>query len=107
MTQLTVHSNGAALAEAQKLVAKDLKKLYKGDTTSQEVVRDFTRTARSLADDLPGRMLPILDTSVVAAAATWSERLNAVMLEAQSEVTQRPCVTSLWTARVSPSAAPV
>merc|ERR1711998_359837 len=70
---------------AQKLVAQDFRKLYKGDPTATEMVKDFTRTSKTLAVDLPSRMLPNLEKSVVVATEDWSGRLDNSLREAHSE----------------------
>merc|ERR1711934_506291 len=74
-----------ALGDAQKMVAQDMRKLYKGDPTAADAVKDYIRSTRNLAVDLPGRMLPSLQKSVVGSADKWSHRLQDVLSEAASD----------------------
>ena len=46
---------------------------------------DYIRSTRNLAVDLPGRMLPSLQKSVVGSADKWSHRLQDVLSEAASD----------------------
>jgi len=71
-----------ALAAAQKLVAKDVRKMYKGDPTGAPAVKDFIRATRGLSVEMPSRMLPGLQKSVVGACEKWTERMAAVLTEA-------------------------
>merc|ERR1712086_897671 len=74
-----------ALAEAQKLVAKDVRKMYKGDPTAAPAVKDFIRATRGLSVEMPSRMLPSLQKSVVGACEKWTERMATVLTEAADE----------------------
>jgi hypothetical protein len=74
-----------ALAEAQKLVAKDVRTMYKGDPTAAPAVKDFIRATRGLSVEMPSRMLPSLQKSVVGACEKWTERMATVLTEAADE----------------------
>merc|ERR1712086_335487 len=87
---LHVHLDGLymaveALAEAQKLVAKDVRTMYKGDPTAAPAVKDFIRATRGLSVEMPSRMLPSLQKSVVGACEKWTERMATVLTEAADE----------------------
>ena len=97
----------SALAEAQKLVAKDVRTMYKGDPTAAPAVKgefllvlhvpllpvlsvclvlpDFIRATRGLSVEMPSRMLPSLQKSVVGACEKWTERMATVLTEAADE----------------------